>query len=203
MSYQPIPTAPKNESEINQPIEKHTSEEPSSYQQYQPSQSETEIETQPYQQEEEQEQEIEQQQIITENGNAEYHQNQQIVQQQYYPPYSPSDPLYIQPQGYSYQNQIQIQPNQIISPMHHEYVVLSDSPQHIYCPYCHKEITTYVETSLSVVQAALCFLFCFMGLCCIACIFCCIPSLSQFTHICPECKRILGNRADTIVVPKQ
>jgi len=60
------------------------------------------------------------------------------------------------------------------------------------CPHCQASITTHTVSEPSALAWILGGLICFVGFWPCACIPCCVDSLQQVTHSCPNCKNFLG-----------
>eukprot|EP00092_Neocalanus_flemingeri_P002539 GFUD01002717.1.p1 GENE.GFUD01002717.1~~GFUD01002717.1.p1 ORF type:complete len:169 (+),score=34.02 GFUD01002717.1:153-659(+) len=60
------------------------------------------------------------------------------------------------------------------------------------CPHCQRNITTKTDSEPSALAWIIGGMLCFVGLCCCACVPCCIDSLNQVTHSCPSCNNTLG-----------
>jgi len=65
-------------------------------------------------------------------------------------------------------------------------------PLQIVCPHCQASITTKTVSEPSALAWILGGVLCLTGLWVCACIPCCIDSLQQVTHSCPNCKNFLG-----------
>lgn len=209
MSYQPIATAPVEEVKHNPKEEQHFVEEQQSYQQYEPQtyEEQQEIEYQNQQKQELNTQENHESTIIqnqneiqTEKQIHQQEQTQLLQQKMNEEEYIKQQQLNFQTEGYSYQNStpsIQYTPN---SNTLEQVTKLGNDPQNIICPHCHESITTYCESSLSVVQTMLCILLFVFGFWCCCFIVFCIRSLSTVTHTCPHCKHIIGKKGEFITI---
>merc|ERR1712154_728777 len=60
------------------------------------------------------------------------------------------------------------------------------------CPYCQSIIRTSIESEASGTAWVLGAVLCILGLWCCACIPCCMDSLQDVTHRCPNCNNVLG-----------
>lgn len=207
MSYQKIETPPPNEQQNHQQEEQHFVDDTQSYQQYeQQSNANEDIEKQEDQQLPINEnQQIDQDQLplamAAPQENVTLQEHQQLLQdqpitQQYIPPN-----LDHQTGELSYQSStsfIDCFPENS-SHMNHQ-IILGDDSQNILCPHCHKPVTTYIESSISVIQIVLFVVLFFIGCVCCSCIPFCIQSFSEITHKCPKCERAIGRRNEVIII---
>jgi len=72
-----------------------------------------------------------------------------------------------------------------------QYVQLGPRPTQTVCPHCNCQILTRTESEPSATAWVLGFVLCLL---CwpLSCVPCCIDSLQDVTHKCPNCKRVLG-----------
>ena len=65
-------------------------------------------------------------------------------------------------------------------------------PVSMVCPHCQKNITTRTDSEASALAWIIGGVLCLLALWPCACIPCCIDSLQQVTHSCPNCNNTLG-----------
>jgi len=110
---------------------------------------------------------------------------------QAYPP--PSQPYPPQSQGtgggFAPVNSPQAIPQQVVVVTNTRW---SPNPMTITCPFCRANVTTSISSEPGAMAWIVGGLLCVFGFWCCACIPCCIDSLKDVKHTCPNCKKFLG-----------
>ena len=65
-------------------------------------------------------------------------------------------------------------------------------PLRMTCPNCQRQIQTSIESEPGPMAWIIGGVLCLLGLCCCACIPCCIDDFNQVEHKCPNCNAFLG-----------
>ena len=81
-------------------------------------------------------------------------------------------------------------------------MVYGMDPMHVTCPRCQGQIQTITKTEPSLFTWVIGAVLCMTGMWLCACIPCCIQSLHEVEHKCPNCSQLLGRYKPSQIAPK-